>query len=287
MSKLESFFNRPIGIFSWALSPDPATCAKRAVEHGFSCLQWGFPFELPEEEKTIGTARETQAIYSDHGLDVVALAGYQNLVAHDPGYKTRAIRRLEQYIELSDVFPASTGVATETGTKNRESQWHGHADNLKPESWDEMIASMHRIGAAAKAAGTKILIEGYVENVVRTADDLLKLQSQVDMEAFGFVMDPFNLFLEEQVTDMPAETGRIFAVMGDRVGIAHAKDLQYVDGVITTPRSGTGMFDFQTYFKLLDEHLPGVPLILEHLEAHEVAGTLDFLKSEYESYQNS
>ena len=285
MSKLENFFGRPIGIFNWVFSNNSEECAKLATQHGFSCLQWSF--EHGSENIRADAAQDAYRIFTEAGLKVVALSGYQNLVAVDPIHKAKALNILERYLEIASFFPDSTGLATETGTKNPESQWVGHPDNLKPEAWDEMIAQLQPLGEKAKAAGTKLLIEGYVENIVRTADDIERLKAEVDMDAFGFVMDPFNLILEEQVPTHTAETERVFTAMNGHVGIAHAKDLLYTDGVVATPRSGTGMFDMQNYFKLLDEQLPGVPLILEHLKAEEVGETLDYLKQQYELYKNS
>ncbi len=287
MTYLDTFFNRPVGIFDFALSHDPAECAKLAKQHGFSCIQWGFPFSNAPEQNTRAYAEECSRILQGEGLEVVAISGYQNIVSVDPQDKAAALNKLETDIEIASVFPHATGIATETGTKNQESPWVGHPDNLGEAAWEEMVESLQRLGEKAKAAGTRILIEGYVENVVRTADDLEKLLSVLDMEAFGFVMDPFNLILEETLPHLAEETGRIFNLMNGHVGIAHAKDLLYTDGVVDTPRSGKGMFDFQTYFKLLDEKLPGVPLILEHLNADEVSETLDFLKSQYEQTQDT
>lgn len=287
MTKLDTFFNRPVGIFNWVLSEDPAECAALAHTHGFSCIQWGFPFENSAEDNTREYAEAAQHVFHEEGLEVVALSGYQNIVSFDPSAKAAALKKLETDIEIASVFPEITGVATETGTKNRESPWVGHPDNISAAAWEEMMESLQGLGAKAKAAGTRILIEGYVENVVRIADDLEKLTTELDMEAFGFVMDPYNLILEEHLPELAAETHRIFDVMNGHVGIAHAKDLLYTDGVVDTPRSGKGMFDFQTYFKLLDEKLPGVPLILEHLNAEEVTETLDFLKSQYEQTQDT
>lgn len=285
MSKLEDFFGRPVGIFNWVLSHDPMECARQATELGFSCLQWSF------EEGTAKVnekhAREAHAILTDHGLKVVALSGYQNLVSPDPSHRAKGIDILEHYLDIAPFFPDSTGLATETGTRNPENQWKGHPDNLTTESWEEMLTVLKPLGEKAKSAGTRILIEGYVENIVRTADDITRLKADVDMEAFGFVMDPFNLILEEKVPGHASETARIFETISGHVGIAHAKDLLYTDGVVDTPRSGTGMFDMRNYFKLLDEKLPGVPLILEHLEAREIPETLDYLKQQYKLSKES
>ncbi len=279
MTELEQHFQRPLGIFNWVLSKDPQECAQRAVELGFSCIQWGL--DLESEVPALEQAEAASAAFKEYELKVVALAGYQNLIAHDPAYKAKALSILEHYIAISALFPDSQGIATETGTKNRLSQWEGHPENLLPESWAELIQELKPIGEKAKAAGTRILIEGYVENVVRTAADLDRLKAELDMEAFGFVMDPFNLILEEKLPELEQECRQIFAVMQGHVGIAHAKDLLYTDGVVSTPRSGTGMFDMPMYFQLLDEQLPAVPLILEHLGLDEVEDTLNFLKRSY------
>lgn len=286
MSKLESFFGRPVGIFNWIYPGDSAAQAKAIADQGFSCVQWGV-YPRDTREISENEAKETTRLYQEHGLPIVVLSGYQNIVATAPEKKALALENLDHFLEISPLFPDSVGVATETGTKNPDSQWNDHPTNTEPTVWDEMVTSLLALGEKAKQAGTRLLIEGYVENVCRTPEDIERLLPLLDPKVFGFMMDPFNLVLEEKVPQLSDEISRIFTLIGEHSPIAHAKDLLYTDGVVSTPRSGTGIFDFATYFRLLDEKMPGVPLILEHLEAGQVEETLDFLKREYDRYRSA
>jgi len=266
---------------NWVFSWDAQECAELARHHGFSCVQWGIID--PDEAK----AKKAAEAFGEAEIEVVALAAYQNIISADPEVKAKSIDTITRFIEFSRYFPNSLGIATETGTKHPSDPWGFDPLNLEAPAWQEMLDVLRPLGEQAKAADTQLLIEGYIENVVRTPAEIKRVKADLDPAAFGFVMDPFNLLEEAQLTQQPAALADIFTSMQGATPIAHAKDVRYTAGKISTPRSGTGVFDFPAYFKLLDEQLPGAPLMLEHLEAHEVDETLDFLKTQYEHYLKS
>lgn len=278
MSELSDFFSRPVGIMNWVYSWDPAECAERALKDGFDCIQWGII------DPDLSKAKEAAHVFSSEGLDVVGIAAYQNIVATDPDIKQKSETTIRCFIELSGYFPQSRGVVTETGTKHPTDPWGFDPLNLESAAWQEMLDVLKPLGELARAANTKILLEGYIENILRHADDIQRLRATLDPEIFGYIMDPYNLLEESELADQPGALDKVFTAMRGLAPLAHAKDVLYEKGKISTPRSGTGVFDFPAYFKRLDEQMPGVPLILEHLEADEVPETLDFLKSQYETY---
>lgn len=281
MAALQDFFHRPVGIFHWILDrEDPENCARLAADFGFSCVQWN----LPEDDSKSDEEHAAAALeaFARRDIRVVALSGYQNPIDPHPEAKAAGVRLLERHIDIAPMFPDCTGVATETGTKNAECPWFSHPDNLKSESWEEMLSVLRPLIQRARLRGTRLLIEGYVENVVRTVGDLTRLKNELGEDRPDFVMDPFNLVLEQDLPRLPEVIHEVFDTIGKDCGVAHAKDLAYENGVVSTPRSGTGVFDFPTYFRLLDERLPDVPLILEHLEFQEIGEVLDFLKNQYQ-----
>jgi sugar phosphate isomerase/epimerase len=277
MSRVLSL-NRPLGAFSDLFLLDSVAEFRH---YGITCVQW-----RPSEEALASdeAARAEIRYLTDAGLNIVALAGYQNLVAAEGSVKTKSLAVIRRMLQLAALVGAGVGVATETGTKHLESPWEFHPDNVNLATWQELVLVLRELLAEAERLGVRVLLEGYVNNVLRTASDAERLQRELSSPALGFVMDPFNLFLEEHLQTQQSEQARIFAAIAHSAPIAHAKDLVYRDGKIDTPRAGQGVFDYQTYFQLLDRYSPGVPLIVEHLNATELPSVLEYLE---QSYHNS
>ena len=281
MQDLHKIFRRPIGISTDVFSGSERERAEAIAAHGFDCVQWRLP--LATQDINPANVKSLLKPYQDNGLQVVALAGYENIV--DPNLQLR-LQGMERLKRLMDMAPlcgrggiaGGMGVATETGTKNRMSQWTWHDDNASDASWADLKNAVTELCRYAKQAGARLVLEGYVNNVLRTADDIERLRRELRSVEYWFVMDPFNLFLDDKLAQQQHEFARIFAAIGKRAAVAHAKDLFYYHGQINTPRAGQGVFDYKTYFQLLDEHLPDVPLILEHLTAEQVDDALDYLK---------
>jgi sugar phosphate isomerase/epimerase len=280
MIDLQKLFRRPIGIFSDVFHGSERERAEAIAAHGFSCVQWRLPLATQDINAT--NVKSLLKPYQDNGLQIVALAGYENIV--EPNGQLR-VQNLERLKRLMDIAPlcgrgnlgGGIGVATETGTKNRMSQWQWHDDNASEATWAELKNAITELSRYAKQTGSRLLLEGYIHNVLRTADHIDRLRRELRSVEYWFVMDPFNLFMEDKVAQQQHELSRIFTLMGKRVAIAHAKDLVYYHGQINTPRAGQGILDYKTYFRLLDEHLPDVPLILEHLTAEQIEDTVEFL----------
>jgi len=276
MPNLLKIFRRPIGIFSDVFSGTERERASHIAACGFTCVQWRLP--LATQDLNAANVRSLLKPYQDNGLQIVALAGYENIIEPNPQLRLQNMDRLKKLMDVAPLCSRATiGVATQTGTRNRLNPWDWHADNATPAAWAEMKASITELARHAKQTGSRLLLEGYVLNVLRTADDIERLRRELQSVEYGFVMDPFNLFLEDKLPVQQHEIARIFSAMGRRAVVAHAKDMVYEHGRLLTPQAGAGMLDYKTYLRHLDEQLPGVPLILEHLNAEQVEDSLAYL----------
>jgi sugar phosphate isomerase/epimerase len=277
---LHERFRRPIGIFSDVFPGSERERAEAIAAHGFDCVQWRVP--LATQDINAANVKSLLKPYQDNGLQIVALAGYENLVEPNGQLRMQNLERLKRLMDIAPLcgrgnLGGGIGVATETGTKNRINPWTWHDDNASDATWVELKNTITELCRYAKQTGSRLLLEGYVENVLCTPDHVDRLRRELRSVEYWFVMDPFNLFTADKVAQQQHEIARIFGIVGKRVAIAHAKDLFYYHGQINTPRAGQGIFDYKTYFRLLDEHLPNVPLILEHLTAEQVDEVLAYL----------
>jgi len=265
---------RPIGIFTHIIPGGHAEKSRLAREAGFDCVQW-YP-ALDKDEFSEATFKRIGELYSVARVPIAAVAGYANLF--DPRSEVRKAERdrLSLILQLAPACGCPL-VSTETGTLNPARGWH--PDNTRPEIWNEFVDLVGAYVAEAERAGSVLVLEAYTKNVCRDANDIARLLAAVGTpRSLRWVMDPFNVVHESELADVRPVVDRYFKLVAPLCPLAHAKDLLFVNGEKTTPRSGAGMFDWPYYAVLLQRHLPTTPLVLEHLKWPEAAETLAFVR---------
>jgi len=270
----------PLGIFSSVYGAlPPPELARRARADGFQAVQLDpGAHGLPPGDAS--AARAARRALEDQGIAVAALAGYTNLVDPDPRRRERGLRALEALIAVCRDF-GTPYVATETGSLHPQSPWEDFPANHAPQARAELLGVLRRLLLRARACGVTILIEGYVHNVIATTAEAAALVAELGPEGLGFVLDPFNYFLPADLEHPVQGLERVFAALGPRAPLAHAKDVVYGPGGIDTPRAGAGRMDWTAYARLLRQHRPEAPLILEHLRPEDVAGCRAFVEASF------
>lgn len=200
----------------------------------------------------------------DAGIELVGLAGYQNLVAPDPDQRRRNIDYLVRCIELAPEL-GTTVVATETGTVHSESDWLPDPGNSTPETWTLLYDALDELVPLAERHGVQIALEGYVNHVLATKDDLQAILDHYDSPVLQAVLDPFNYLSAELLPEKEAETRDFLSRFQDRFVIVHLKDVDARGAEIDTPMFGQGVFPFSIYIEFLRDKRPDLPVIHEHL----------------------
>ena len=232
-------------------------------KQGLTAVQLGGPLldqvlDKPEQ------ALQMRQTLENNGLQIVALAGYRNIVAVDPVVRTANLTFLKQCLRIAP-YLGKPIVATETGTLNRDNEWASAPENATQAAWETLCRSIDELVQVAEEAGSILALEGYVNNIVTTVDQMSKLLEYSSSSHLQVVLDPYN-YLSADLLDRQEEITRDFLNrFQTHFVVAHLKDVARQGAEIDTPEFGTGIFQQQLYIEFLREQRPDLPLIFEHL----------------------
>ena len=135
----------------------------------------------------------------------------------------------------------------------------------------------------AEEHGSILALEGYVNHVLATPDQLASLLERFPTPRLQVVLDPFNYLSKDLVPDCERVAAAFCSRFADRFVVAHLKDVSPEGAEVDTPEFGQGVFPHALYIGFLRTRRPDLPIILEHLpfghipdairRIHEIAGT--------------
>jgi sugar phosphate isomerase/epimerase len=258
-----------IGIFAKTYpGADPLTVLTRAAADGYACVQYNLacsglasmPDSVSDEaiEAIASASRAT-------GVRVVALSATYNMIHPDPDCRVLGMNRLGLSLEIA----ARLGIPTVTlctGTRDSQDQWRHHPDNETADAWRDLIDEMKKAAAKADALGLKLGIEPEQANVVRNAEDALRLMREVASPSLGIVLDPANLFEKAAAREARKIIAHAVDLLSDRIIMAHAKDRNSAGDFAT---AGSGVVDFPEFIAQLVASGFDGPVVTHGLSDHE------------------
>jgi sugar phosphate isomerase/epimerase len=149
--------------------------------------------------------------------------------------------------------------------------------------------------------GALFLLETYVNNLVGSVEQTLRMFAEVDHPGLGLLMDPTNYFEAHNIDKMDETLNYVFDALSDKIRIAHAKDVKrsredqtekHVDigddaaleshafrgvGAIELPAPGLGELNYDLYLQRLARKHANIPIIIEHLDEADVPRAKRFL----------
>lgn len=289
-----------VGIFTGYFPYGLEEQARRIRALGFNTVQLDLAFKdidfSTPDAITPEKARRVRNVFRDHNLPICALSGYANIVHPDPATRRQKLDMLRATLRHARQF-GTPYVISETGTYATESEWVSHPRNRTEEGFAECRAVIAELAQVAFDHGAVFLLETYVNNVVGSVEETVRMFAEVDHPGLGLLMDPTNYFEGHNIDAMGAVLRQIFDTLSDRVRIAHAKDVKraattvekHADidasdahrfrgvGAIELPAPGLGALDYDTYLRLLSRKHPNIPLIIEHLEEADVPRAKSFI----------
>jgi len=294
------------GIFTGYFPYGLEETAKKIRGLGFNTVQLDLHFkdiDLSAGQITNDKAKKVRDTFRDHNLPVCCVSGYTNIIHPDKAEREKRVGYLKEIIRNARHF-GSPYVISETGTYNTESDWMHHPKNKTEEGFEECRKVITDLAQTAYDHGAVFLLETYVNNVVGSVEETVKMFAQVDHPGLGLLMDPTNYFEDHNIDSMDQVLNQIFDSLSDKVRIAHAKDVmrskagaseKHADidaseahtfrgvGAIELPAPGLGALNYDLYLERLAVKHPNIPIVIEHLEEPDVPRAKAFVDKKLEA----
>jgi sugar phosphate isomerase/epimerase len=291
-----------VGIFTGYFPYGLKESAEKIRKLNFNTVQLDLSFkdmDLTTDSITKDKCRKIRDIFRDHHLPVCCISGYTNIVHPDKDERKRRLDHLKAIIRHARDL-GSPYVISVTGTFATESDWVHHPKNKTEEGFEDCVNVIRDLVQVAYDHGAVFLLETYVNNVVGSVNETLRMFAEIDHASLGLLMDPTNYFEAHNIGDMDGELNRVFNALSDKIKIAHAKDVMLAGadrsekhaelfegaaeshtfrgvGQIELPAPGLGTLNYDLYLQRLSGHHPNVPIIIEHLDESDVPRAKKFL----------
>jgi sugar phosphate isomerase/epimerase len=289
-----------VGIFTGYFPYTLEETAKKIREIGFNTVQLDVSFkdmDLSTDNITKAKCNTIRDTFRRHNLPACCISGYTNLVHPEPAKRKKNLDHLKQIIKHAHDL-GSPYVISETGTFDHDSDWVHHPKNKTEEGYEECRAVIQDIVNFSRNHGVTFLIETYVNNVIGSVEETLRLFADIQDPHLGLLMDPTNYFEDHNIDQMNKTLNHIFDALSHKVIISHAKDVkrassvqgvQMADidaseahalrgvGMIELPAPGLGSLNYDLYLQRLSRQHPNIPIVIEHLEESDVPRAKKFL----------
>ncbi|TKW67099.1 MAG: sugar phosphate isomerase/epimerase [Paracoccus denitrificans] len=291
------------GIFTGYFPYDLQTTAQKIRALNFNTVQLDLHFsdiDVSDGQVTPEKCRTIRDTFRDHHLPICAISAYSNIVHPDPAHRKKLLDRVKETLAHAQ-YLGSPYVISETGTFDTSSDWVHHPKNKTEEGWEDCRTVIADLAQHAYDHGAMFLLETYVNNVVGSVEETLRMFAEVDHPGLGLLMDPTNYFEAHNIDKMDETLNYVFNALGDKIKIAHAKDVKrsgddksekHSDigdasaaeshtfrgvGEIELPAPGLGELNYDLYLQRLAQKHPNIPMIIEHLDESDVPRAKAFL----------
>ncbi len=241
------------------------------VQFNMSCA--GGP-SMPEEISPQLAERIREAM-ERRDLSMSAVSGTFNMIHPDPEERRSGLRRLGTLAGACG-YMGTPMITLCTGTRDPEDMWRHHPANNGPEAWRDLLGTMERALEIAEGHEVTLAFEPEVNNVVDSAEKGRRLLDEMRSSRLKVVLDAANLFRVGELSCQGEILEEVFALLGEEIVIAHAKDVLDTGEPVA---AGRGELDYDLYLEGLREVGFEGPLILHGIDESEVEESVAFLNS--------
>jgi sugar phosphate isomerase/epimerase len=289
-----------VGIFTGYFPYTLEETAQKIRNIGFNTVQLDVNFkdmDLATDQINSDKCKKIHDTFRRYNLPISCISGYTNLVHPNADKRKSNLAHLKQLIRFANEL-GSPYVISESGTFDNDSDWVHHPKNKTGEGYEDCRNVIADLVDFARENGVTFLVETYVNNVIGSIEETLRLFADIDDPHLGLLMDPTNYFEEHNIGKMDLTLNQIFNALSHKIKISHAKDVKLASssqgvqmadidaseahalrgvGMIELPAPGLGSLNYDLYLKRLSQHHPNIPIIIEHLEESDVPRAKKFL----------
>ena len=278
-----------IGIFAKTfVRPTLAATLDAVVSHGLRSVQFNLTCagvsSMPDQIDP-ALAATIRSELDSRQITMAAVSGTFNMIHPDRNQRRTGLRRLRELAAACAGLGAQI-ITLSTGTRDPENMWRPHPDNDTPEAWGDLLEAMGEAVTIAEEYEVILAFEPEISNVVDSAHKGRRLLDELSSPHLKVVIDAANLFHAGELPRMPAILEEAFALLGQDIVIAHAKDLSR-DGEAGREAAGQGVLDYDHYLTLLRAIGYTGPLILHGLAESQVDGAIAFLNEKLARLENN
>jgi D-psicose/D-tagatose/L-ribulose 3-epimerase len=229
-----------LGVSTWLwtspFNSDTIRLFSRIKEMGYDVV------EIPVEDPALVNVREVKKALEENGLEATVCGAFgpsRDFTNDDPSFHTTSLRYIEACFDICNGLGAKfLGGPMYSAV--------GKARLVSPEQkkreWDRAVGNLHKVSRMAGENGLEIALEPlnrFESDLVNTAEDVLRLVSDINHASAKVLLDGFHMNIEEP------DIERAIKLVGDK--LIH---LQVSENYRGTP--GTGQTPWHSYRRGLE-----------------------------------
>ncbi len=214
-------------------------------------------------------------------ITISALSGTYNMIDPDVEKRHAGLHKLRLAAEQCETLGTSI-ITLCTGSRDPQSMWRAHPDNNSVSAWKDLVESMEKALVVAEEYKVTLAFEPEVSNVINSAQKARRLLDEMQSPYLKVCMDGANIFHKGELPKMREILDEAFALLGDDIALAHAKDLDR-DGHAGHLAAGTGLLDYDQYLCLLKECGYDGAVVLHGLSEEQVPYCVEFLQEKIDA----
>ena len=205
----------------------------------------------------------------DNGLDLICINGTFNMASRDPLIRSEGIKRFSRLAEVADELECPA-ISLCTGSRSNKWMWSYDPANSDISAWNDMMDTAKQLIDVVAPRGIKLLVETEPSNVVDSPEKARKMIDVLGSDTIQMILDGANLFPAGTAhpENVRPTLDRAFKAFGDRIMIAHGKDVIESDEVKFCA-TGLGIVDFDYMLQGLSKYAPGCDMLLHGIYSDE------------------
>jgi len=153
--------------------------------------------------------------------------------------------------------------------------------NAEEETFNSVVSALKAMLDSVRGFPVQILLEPFSAHVVCDARTCLRMAEQFPNGEVRIVLDAPNTMSHKDFAHRDQFVRDFVTAVAPAVGLVHLTDMSRDDtGQRRFPRAGSGVLDYAAYLQTIGEHVPAVPMIVDHVYSlREMSAARQFIDS--------